>query len=72
MNGGTGDQSSPEILIQTTIPTVSDGEWTPLDGWAGPSAVLYRSFDISDGLVFIEERVAMGPVPLVPGKVWNI
>ena len=42
--------------------------------WTGPIAVLYQSFDNSDGFVLMEgiQQAAMNFVPLVPGEVGYI
>ena len=63
----TSAAGTSEISDQTT----SDGTWNQPSGWTGPSSVLYRSFDNSDGLVLMEgtEAAEMNPVPLVAGKV---
>ena len=36
---------------------------------AGPDAVLYYSFDSSDGFVLMEGTHQRGPVPIVTGQV---
>ena len=45
--------------------------WVQASGWTGPDAVLYQSFDSSDGLVLMEgTKVAeINCVPLLAGKV---
>ena len=52
----------------------SDGSWIPPPCWTGPIAVLYQSFDNSDGFVLMEgtQQAAMNFVPLVPGEVGYI
>ena len=46
------------------------GSWDPPSNWSGPSAVLYQSFDESDGFVLMEGTQATSDsVPLVLGKV---
>ena len=48
----------------------SDGSRIPPSSWTGSSAVLYQSFDSSDGFVMMEgTQAASNPVPLVSGKV---
>ena len=47
----------------------SDEAWNPPCNWDGPEVVLYRSFDKSDGLDFMEGTQQMNIVPLVSGKV---
>ena len=48
----------------------SDESWVPPPSWTGPSAVLYQSFDSSDGFVLVEGSQATSvPVPLVFGNV---
>ena len=55
----------------TEITTVSNGIWTPPSNWTGPGAILYQSFDSSDGLELMEgnQSAAMNSVPLVSGMV---
>ena len=52
----------------------SNVNWIPPSDWTGPSAVLYQSFDSSDGFVLMEgtQPATMNCVPLVSGKVRNI
>ena len=54
---------------QYTSPTVSveyyDEIWTPPDGWDGPDAVLYRSFDDVADLIFMEGDERVNIVPIV-------
>ena len=58
------------IAVETTTGSASNGIWNPRSGWTGPSAVLYQSFDSSDGFVLMEgTQNASVPVPLVSGKV---
>ena len=67
MTSGAG---TSELVEQTTSLMVTDGTWNQPSGWNGPFAVLYRSFDSSDGLVLMEGNEAADiPVPLVAGKV---
>ena len=48
----------------------SNLNWNPPSSWTGPSAVLYQSFDSSDGFVLMERhQAASNSVPLVSGKV---
>ena len=68
------DEITTEIttVTETTtdVTTASNGNRNLPSGWTGPSAVLYQSFDSSDGL-FLKEgtQTASNPVPLVSGKV---
>ena len=68
MTSGAG---TSEIVDQTTSLMATDGTWNQPSGWTGSPAVLYRSFDNSDGLVLMErsETADINPVPLVAGKV---
>ena len=51
----------------------SNGSWIPPSDWTGPCAVLYQSFDNSDGFVLMEgTEAASDPVSLVSGKVGHI
>ena len=63
--------SSTDTNSECGAATVSGlvSTWTPSDGWRGPTSALYRSFDNSDGLVFIEGTQEMNTNPLVSGKV---
>ena len=65
----TDKAGGSELIEQTTSLIVTEGIWIPPSGWNGPSAALYRSFDISDGLVLMEGYVLMSNVTLVAGKV---
>ena len=48
----------------------SHGNWNPPSNWTEPSAVLYQSFDSSDGFVLMEGTQAKSDsVQLVLGKV---
>ena len=48
----------------------SDVNWTPPSNWTGPTAVLYQSFDSSDGFVLMEgTQTTSNSVPLMSGKV---
>ena len=49
----------------------SNVNWIPSSNWTGPSAVLYQSFDSSEGVILMEktEPAAMNCVLLVSGKV---
>ena len=58
------------IMDQTTSVMVSEDEtWNPQSGWTGPSAVLYRSFDNSHGLVLMERSHQISQFNLVSGMV---
>ena len=50
---------------------VTERTWIRASGWTGPGAVLYRSFDSSDGLFLMEgtEAAETNSVLLVAGKV---
>ena len=65
--------ASPGPHDQNTFPTISVGEfdetWTPPNGWDGPDAVLYKSFDNMTNLVFMEGDQKVNMVPMVNGKV---
>ena len=56
---------------ETTSFISTERTWIQISGWTGPDAVLYWSFDSSDGLVLMEgtEATEIKPVPLVSGKV---
>ena len=43
--------------------------WMPPLEWTEPAAALYRSFDVPDGLTFMEGATEIDPIPLVCGKV---
>ena len=45
--------------------------WNVRNSWTGPNAVLYQSFDDSDGYVLMEGIQQMGCVPVISGKVGN-
>ena len=48
---------------------VPETTWNKSPGWTGPEAVLYQSFDNSNGLVLWEGTQHIDEVPLVSGKV---
>ena len=56
---------------QTTSFMATERTWIKPSEWTGPDAILYRSFDSSDGLVLMEgtEPAEINSVPLVAGKV---
>ena len=49
--------------------TVTGETWIPPNGWTGPDAAVYWSFDSSDGFVLMEGTKEKGLVPLVTGQV---
>ena len=59
-----------ETTTVEEIEITSAADWNPPSNWTGPSAVLYQSFDNSDGFILKEgtQNVSV-PVPLVSGKV---
>ena len=58
------------IMDQAASVVVSESEtWTPRPDWTGPPAALYRSFDISHGLVLMEISQEINQLNLVSGKV---
>ena len=62
--GNATDETTSEIS------TASKGNWNPPSNWTGPSAVLYQSFDSSDGFILKEgTQNASVPVLVVFGKV---
>ena len=62
--GNATDETTSEIS------TTSNGNWNPPSNWTGPHAVLYQSFDSSDGIILKEgTQNASDPVPVVFGKV---
>ena len=66
----TREAGASELVEQTTSFLVTEGTWAAPSRWTGPPAVLYRSFDSSDGLVLMEGTEAtLDSVTLVSGKV---
>ena len=43
--------------------------WIESNGWTGPDAVLYRSFDSNVGMMFMEATEQKDYPPLASGKV---
>ena len=43
--------------------------WTQPPGWTGSNAVLYQSFDSSDGVVLKEGTTKRDNIPRICGKV---
>ena len=59
------EDSKPHLVNKPT----SDEDWNPPSNWNGPEAVLYRHFDNSSDLAFMEGTQQIHIVPLVSGKV---
>ena len=67
----TSEAGSSKLIEQTTSFMVTERTMGKPSEWTGPSAVLYMSFDSSDGLVLMEgnQSAVINSVPLVSGKV---
>ena len=57
-------------MILVVSSELSNVTWTPPCGWTGPDAVLYQSFDSSEGFILMEgNQTTIRSIPLIAGKV---
>ena len=58
------------LIMFVVLLVVNSIAWLPPHGWTGPAAALYRSFDVPDGLTFMEGATEGDSVPLVCDQVY--